>query len=262
MIPSRIEDSAEEEAIASRPWRALVLVGASRLTLAAAVTLTAWTVVTFVSTSSDSLDVAVPFAIATQMVPLEGSTPSELLDAVASRTGHTGTAIIAFEVGSPEGRIAPVKIQVSAPGGSEREVDRVVNALRQAGLTEVTPVTMLPTPAGFRIDIRASITLSVAPTEPVSDDRPVGVRLSGAVEQAAAELRRLDVPQDPPAPVRLEARGDMRALVRLLHEIETQHSAPLRFVSLSVRSVDGQSWDVVAVFHLRVFGPVQDGGSA
>jgi hypothetical protein len=128
------------------------------------------------------------------------------------------------------------------------------------------------TPTGALVDIDGQVILASAalpPSEIVS--RPVGVLFTEVVEESGAQLRRLAVPSGSDAAIMLEARGPIEAIVALLAEIETEHSAPLRLEGVRLRPVSddgvapggrGRPFDMDVTFRLREPAPSTAGTAA
>lgn len=190
-----------------------------------------------------------------------GTTMADLLSAVHRETHAVGASIIELDVVPTVGAGADVLLRVDAHDGDASSVAEVVAALGRAQLDAVRVRSIIPVPAGSRLELsaqtsRASMPL---PASTVEADVEQSIILADLVQRSGAELLRLEVRDASDGAgvstqggtIRLSARGEAGAIVILLDALERTHTAPLRFLSLRIEGSSDGRLDLATVFRPR-----------
>lgn len=236
-----------------KPLRALVLALLSRAMIGLLIIAVAWAVITVRSASAGAGIEGRPFAVVEPVaVAPTGTSIGAMLDDVRVKVAGQGGSLIDLELARRSGVAAPVRLTLELNEASAPAVDRLIASLAQGGMIDPTPRSVDPVPSGLRVRIDASVELaSASPVDPGPVGGAVALILADAAERAGVELRGVEVPERPQEPVRLATSGELAALVRLIHIVEEEHSAPLLFRDVSVRRLPSGDHDMTLVFGLR-----------
>lgn len=236
-----------------QPLRAIVLAVLSRVTVGVLLVAVAWASIAVRSTiAADGIDGRPLRVVERPAVTPTGTSVAVMLEDVRVRVAREGARLVDAEVARRGGGVASVRLTVETPMTDAAAVDRLVASFALGELSEPTPRSVDPVPSGLRVSIEASIDLASAPSTTTSPDgRAPAIVLADAVERVGVELRGVDVPDRLQDPVRLATNGDLAALVRLVEIVEREHSAPLRFRSVTLRRSASGLHDMVLSFGLR-----------
>lgn len=235
-----------------RPLRAIVLVVMSRSLVVLLVIVLVWVVNALRPLDAADMQQRPLTLVERPALDPVGSSIAPMLDDVRVRVGREGGSIVDLELARRDGALASVRLTLDLPASDSATVDRVVASLESSELTDLRPRSVDPTPAGLRIALDATLELmAAAPDGRISDGRAAAVAMAQVAERSGVELRGASIPERPQDPVRLEASGELAALVRLVSSIEQEHSAPLRFHQLSLRRSAQGGYELVLRFRLR-----------
>lgn len=228
---------------AARSRRAIVLVIVSRVLIALAII-----VAVGVTVAARQQPRAFPVVAAASTIPTPaaGFRVASLVRAVEQAVALAGGQLGELRIVPLRADRATVTLRIIHPSASSP--DRVVVALRRAGLADAVPTTIVPTAAGLRVDLRSTAPLWTAPLSPSDgvDERPLASQLSDLVARSGAKLVRIALPEIPEDPVRMEVSGSAEDVIDVLVALEAAHTAPARFEQVLVRSaVDLRTVSVV-----------------
>lgn len=248
----------------SRPARATILAVVSRLVLSAAIVSGVWAVLTVRegATGSGAVQPAPAWARSVVEAP-DGTTLADLLAGLETTMDRSAAWLHELEIGAPDGVRVPVSLRVELPSGGAGAVERFVRALEGPVFDDVRVRSVTPVAGGARIDIAAGATLaSLGPVQDPAMTQVAAVALTDAVTRVGASLQHLEVPFEDGVPVRMEVRGDLGTLAALVRDLEARHTAPLRFVSLGLRTGADDLLEARLIFRPSVQAPSAVGGEA
>jgi len=247
------------------PFRASALAVASRLVLSLLVLVVALLIALRIDgrePRGPSVDPASPVMVK-QVAVTDGqrapSTTAGLLERLEDAVRTQGAQLIELSLGRSTDAHADVRLRVDIGGSEASRVARVAAALSHIHLDGVEVRSVTPTNDGARLDIGARLRLTTVRMEAEHAGVDVtAVGLAEAVERAGARLGRLEVPEvSRKAGVVLSVDGPVDALVRLLADLERNHTAPTRFESFRVEGVGERHYALTVAFRPR--DPVANG---
>lgn len=181
----------------------------------------------------------------------EGRMLGATLRAVDAALRRTSARLVTLTSGRPDGRMAPIVLEVDVRTGAEG-LTTVLDALGRSGIVGAVPRRVVPTAEGVRASIHGDTVLSVARLAgSARDGRALAVRLAEDVERAGLVLRHLDVLDAEEDVVRLEVEGAIEFLADTVLDIERHHTAPVRVAGLELRMLDEDRGRLSMVFHPR-----------
>jgi hypothetical protein len=273
MIGSEVEGPAREvdheirRPARSSPIRAVLLTISSRLASVALVAATALLIVGMLGPEDDLVD---RLSGTTDIVNAPGSDVgagatsfAKVMEGILLVLDHPDERLLALAIGKRQGRTVDARLVVTVRAGGSTEIDRLTSALGAAGLDDLRVRSVVPVPAGSRLELSGSVVVTSDPL-PTSgrlpDDR-IASRIAELVASTGASLTRLDIPVTRSGAIRLSARGPATAVVDLLRELEARYSAPLRIDDLRIESGSDGNFELFTTFRLRTDVLDDRGGS-
>lgn len=243
-----------------RPRRALAQVIVSRGLLAVLVAVAGGS---FIAARSDASPTSgradrdpVAGVRAVGSTPDDGATVAAILEGLEEAATRAAGRLTTVDVVVAQNSSASVTLTFEGSGGSATAADRIVAALTRLGFEAPSPRAIVPTPAGSRLDITTARRLSVErlPTRTV-ELRPLANVIADTVVRSGARLVRLEVADDVSGLVRLGVRGSVEDVIRAVALVELEHTAPVRFVSLGIRTVGEGEREAALAFRVRPAAP-------
>jgi hypothetical protein len=193
-------------------------------------------------------------------ISVGGVTIARLISSVTREVRGVRAQVVELEIAPLEDVRAEIRLRIDLPDGGAGSIAHVLAALSRANLEEPQVRAVTTAPAGARIDVVAVVSRATAPLVASVDGRSmdptrdVSVELTDLMLRSDVELRRLEVRDggqpDGSAIVRLVVRSQAADLIRLVEELEQEHTAPMRITSLRMEAT-GEAFQLSKSFEPR-----------